>query len=155
MNQGNRSAFHSFGGNVTNARALAGSAEPTVRNQTDFESRARYRRSWVQHLLHTGSALRTFVADNDNVAVVNVASHNRINRGLFRVVALRRALVNEHIFTDSRRLNNCVIGAEVAFKNRNAARRPIGIVHRVNHIGASNRSVLNPVAERASHRQSV
>ena len=40
-------------------------------------------------------------------------------------------------------------------QNRNAARRPIRIVDRVNDIGAGNLRVLNPVAKRTRNRQRV
>ena len=86
---------------------------------------------------------------------MNFACHYRINRGLFAVETFRRALVNQHIFTNRRCLDNRIIWTKIALQNCYAARRPVGIVDRVNNIWAHNFCVLDSVAQSASDCQRV
>ena len=84
---------------MPDAGALTRPAEPSVRDERHLQPHARDDGRRVQHLLHSRTSLRAFVANDDDIAVMNLACHDGIDAGLFRGKTLRRSLIDEHILS--------------------------------------------------------
>jgi hypothetical protein len=140
---------------VADAGALAGTAEAAVGNQADLEAAARDDGRRVEHLLHARAAFRALVADDDDVAVVDFASHDGIAGLSLRVVALRLARVGQHVGCDGRSLDDGVIRCEVALEDGDTALFAVRVIDAVDDRAVEDLGVLDAVADRARDRQRV
>lgn len=148
-------ALHGFRRDVADAGTLAGAAEAAVGDQADFEAAARDDCRRVEHFLHAWAAFWTFVADDDNVAVMDIAGHDGIAGFRLGVVAFCFARVRQHVRSDGRSLDNGVIRCEVAFEDGDAAFFAVRVIDAVNDIAVEDFGVLDAVADRARNRQGV
>ena len=147
--EGDRAADRRLGRNVADRRAAGGAGEPAVGDQRDGRALAAALdgRGGGQHLPHAGAALRAFVADDDDVAVVDEAGIDG-GLGLFlRVKAAGRAFVHQHFGGDGRPFDDAGVGGEVAAEDGNAAGLGVGVVGRANDLGVEIHGVLDVLGD--------
>jgi hypothetical protein len=128
--QPNGTAVERLGRHVADAGAAAGSAEAAIGDQshTVIEPRPRQSRRGAQHLGHAGSALRTYVANDDHGATLHhVGLDSRHQRG-FIVEDLGGTPMDQHLRLDRRLLDHRPRGSQVAEENGEPARRLVGTV---------------------------
>ena len=89
FNVSDKSAVSCLGRNVTYSRTSAGTAETSVCDKcyTSVKSLTYNSRSGREHLGHTGTSLRSFIADNYNVTGYDNVIENSIASCLFAVGA--------------------------------------------------------------------
>ena len=86
---------------MPDAGSLTRPAETSIRDECHLQPHACDDGRRIQHLLHARAALRAFVADDDDITVVNLSSHDGVDAGLLRGKTLRRSFIDEHIFSHS------------------------------------------------------
>ncbi len=128
--RGDRPADERLGGDVAGHEAARRAAEAAVREQRDAlaEPLADERRGHAEHLAHAGAALRAFVADDDDVAGVDLAVRDRLEGVLLAVEDARRAAMLQALVTGD--LHDAAVGREVALQDDEAARRLQRLVDR-------------------------
>ena len=94
-----RAAYRGFGRYVADGGSARRAGEASVGDERDGAAFAlsHYRGGWAEHFAHAGAALRSFVTDDDDVAVFDFVVHYRGARGFFSVEYARGALVDEHL----------------------------------------------------------
>src|SRR6185437_13011259 len=75
----------------------------------------------IQHFLHTGAALRAFVANDNHVARLDLVVENVLHRFVLRFGDVSRALEHENAFVNTRGLNDATVERDVAGQHREAA----------------------------------
>lgn len=95
-----------------------------------------------------GSALRAFVADDNNVTRHDLAVVDSGNCVFLAVEHTRRALVDHHFRCDCRTLDNTAVLCDVAPQNSDAAGLGVRILERTNDLGVLVDNALEVLADR-------
>ena len=134
---------------MPHARAVRRAAEASVRDERHAlaESRADDVARGGEHLLHAGSALRSFVADHHHVAGLHLATENAGARLLLRVEADGLAGERHHRRRHTALLHHRAAFGEVAPEHREAAVLGIGVVEQPDHVVVADGSALDLLAE--------
>ncbi len=103
------------------------------------EALADQRRGRRQHLLHAGSALRSFVADHDDVARLDLARHDRVHHLGLGVEHARRT--GDRRILEAGDLGHAAFGREIALEDREVALRVHRLVERADHVLVGARRV--------------
>jgi heavy metal translocating P-type ATPase len=94
LHDGDRAAFVGLGGDVADDEAVAAAGEAAVGDERDVlaEALAHDGAGGGEHLAHAGAALGAFVADDDDVALLDGAVEDGLERRLLGVEHLARCL---------------------------------------------------------------
>src|SRR5262245_34644838 len=85
-----------------------------------------------QHFAHAWPALGTFVADDDHIALLELALHHGVERCLLRIEAARRAAEDQALHAGH--LHDGTIGREIAFEADHATGRRDAVLHAIDDI---------------------
>ena len=102
----------------------------------------------VEHLAHTRTALRAFVADDNNVTRHDLAVVNGGNCVFLAVEHACRTFVHHHFRCNCRTLDNTAVLCDVAPQNSDAAGLRIRILERTNDLGVLVDNALKVLADR-------
>src|SRR6516165_4043230 len=75
----------------------------------------------IEHFLHTRTAARPLIADEDNIARNDLSAQNRIDRALLALEDARRPGEGQNAFVDPRRLHDAAILRQIAVENGKTA----------------------------------
>ncbi|MPM94237.1 hypothetical protein SDC9_141382 [bioreactor metagenome] len=119
----NRSASGSFWGNVSNAGAARAARKAPVGDEGHLlaQAHAHDGAGGAEHFLHTGAAARTFVADDDHFARLNLTGQNAAHCGFLRIVDAGRTAEDLHRSSHAGRLDDCAVGGQIAKQNCQSA----------------------------------
>ena len=121
---------------MADAEAAGRARKATVRDEGDLVAHALAVEGGGgrQHLAHAGSALRTLVADDEDVPLLVPAVLHRLETGLLAVEAAGRAAESLLVRRHAGDLHDCTFGSEIAAKAHDSARhgdRTVGPAHHV------------------------
>ena len=110
-----KSAVSRLGRNVTYCRTSAGTAETSVcdKSNASVKTLADNSRRRSKHLRHTGTTLRSFIADNNNVTGDDNVIEDSVTSSLFAVKYLRSTCEVHHFGLDSTLLYNRAVFCKV------------------------------------------
>ena len=106
------------------------------------------RRGRVEHLAHARTALRAFVADDNNITRHDLAVVNGGNCVFLAVEHACRTFVHHHFRCNCRTLDNTAVLCDVAPQNSDAAGLRIRILERTNDLGVLVDNALEVLADR-------
>ena len=134
LHQGDRAADLGFGRDVADDEAVAAAGEAAVGDEGDVgaEAGAHDGAGGGEHLGHAGAALRAFVADDDDVALVDFLLLEGVEHVLFAVEAVGRAGEDEAFLAGD--LGDGAVGAEVAAHDADVAGGFERLVERVDDL---------------------
>ena len=144
---------------VADDHAPRASREASVRDESDrlAEPLPDQRRGRREHLLHAGPALRSLVADHDDVAGADLLRHDRLHALRLGVEHARRS--GDRRILETRDLGDAAVGREIALEDREVALRVHRVVPRPDHFLVAarlGRDALELLADRAAgDRQAV
>ena len=112
---------------------MGGAGEPAVGNQGHrvAQALADQRAGYRQHFPHAGTALGALVADDDDVALVNLAALDGLEGGFFLFEYPGGTLID--LFLVAGHLDDRAIGGQVAAQDGQAARGTAGIIGPVDY----------------------
>ena len=114
MDRGDRTSEERFGGYVAGHQAACCAREAAVGEQCNGLGELGNTLdggSDSEHLAHTGPTLRAFIADDENVARIDLAGFDRSVAGVFILKDAGRALVEDALVSCD--LDDCALGCEV------------------------------------------
>ena len=85
-----------------------------------------------EHFLHTGSAFRSFVANNNNIAGFNFAAENSCACFFLRFKDDRRAFMNQHLRVNARTFHDRTFGGDISVQDGESALFAVGIFNGMN-----------------------
>src|SRR5690349_19577761 len=99
---------------MANYHSVSGAGKSTVSDESNRVTQpgADYRGSRRQHFSHSGSAFRSFVANDDNVSRFDFAGQNRFQAKLLRIKNARRP--GNALLLDTTDFRDRALGREVA-----------------------------------------
>jgi hypothetical protein len=123
FHQCERATLGRFGRHVTDREAGASAREPPVSDQrTRFSEALGFQvAGGIQHLLHAGSALRSFVADHHDVAGQHTIAENAFHCIVLAFEDARRPGEGEARGIHARRLHNAAIHGDIPVEHSQAA----------------------------------
>ena len=139
-----------FGADMTDGCATACAAETPVCNQCNAFIQLHPCQSTrrIQHFTHTGTALGTFVSDDNNISGMDAACVDGCDGILFAVKHTRRACMAQHFGVNCASLYHTAILCDIPPQNRNAACFAIGVINGANQIVVLNVCTLDIFAQR-------
>ena len=145
FHQGNGAAFNRFRGNMANACATGSTGKTAVGKKGNFlvQTHAGQYGSGIQHFAEAGSALGSFVTDDDYVAGVDLLSADSRNGFFFRIEHPGRAGMNQHFFRYGAGFNNRAVRSQIALQHSNAAGGTVGVVAAADHVGTADFRVFD------------
>ena len=149
-----------FGADVPDGGAARRARKPSVGDERDVRAqpRAHDGGGGGEHLAHPRAALRAFVADDDDVALHDLAAGDGLHRRFFAVEHLCGAAVAEHGGVDGALFHHRALRGDIALEDGEPARRGIGIVHRADDLLVQHAGVFHPFMlrnARNGHRGAV
>ena len=123
LNECDQTALGGLRGNVSDSRASGSAGEASICDERNVSVKTltNDRRSRSQHLRHSGTALRTFVANYYNVACLDVAAEDSVTRSLFAVEYARCACEVHHLRLYCALLNYGTMLCKVAAQDSDTA----------------------------------
>ena len=104
-------------------------------------------RGRIQHLSHTRAALRTFVADDNNITGNDLTALDCLDGIFFTIEDSCRAGVLHHLRNDCGTLNNRSVRSQVTLKDSQSASLHIRIIHRSDHLRIQIDCILDGLAD--------
>ena len=131
LHQGNGAAHCCLRGNMADGSTTGGTGEPAVGNEGHGASlsTALNGRGGIEHLPHARAALGALVADDDDVAVVDLAAVDGLHGVLLAVKDTGGAFVYQHLRHYGRPLDHAGIRGQVALQHGDATGGAVGIFH--------------------------
>ena len=117
FNKADGAADGGFGADVADACAACAAAESAVGYEGDgfAEACTHDIACGAKHFLHTGAAFGAFVADDDDIARLDLAGEDAVAGFFLTFKDDGRAGVREHCLCDARGFDDRAVGGEVAF----------------------------------------
>ena len=134
---------------MADARAARCAAETAVRDERHAvaEPHAHDSRGRVQHLAHTGAALRTLIADDNDVARYDLA---RVDGRLRVLLALKhacRAFMHKHLRQNGRTLYNAALRRKITAQHGDAAGLTVRILDGTDNVVVQVHAILDVLAD--------
>src|SRR6478735_10301933 len=131
LDQRDRAAGRRLGRGVPDGEAGGAAGEPAVRDERAglAETAALQEGRRVEHLLHAGAAARALVADDDDVAVLDLLAEDLVDGVLLRLADDGRSLEGPDRLVDARRLHDAAVHGEVPLEDRQTAVLGVRVRH--------------------------
>ncbi len=150
FDQTDLSARCSFRSHMTDGRAPAGTRKTSICDQRygliQFHSCQRAGR--IEHFAHARAAFWPFIADHDDVAVMDPAAVDRFDRFFFRIKYAGRAGVDHHAFIDRTAFYDTAVRSDISEQDRDPACVRIRGFYRTDRIFIFIKSVFYILADR-------
>ena len=139
---------------MADGRAAGRAGEAAVRDERAVlvQLHARQRGGRVEHLAHAGAAFRALVADDDHIALVDLAGIDGLDRVVLGVEYARRAFVHHHLRCDRRTLDHAAVLRDIAPQHGDAAGLGVRVLERTHDLGVLVDYALEVLADRLAGR---
>ena len=135
--------------------ALTCTTEPPICYETNLQPHSCDDCRRIEHFLHTGTALRSLVTDDNHIAIVNLPLHDGVDTVFLGVKAPCRTTIRKHIVCNRRCLDNGAIRRKVSAQDGKTTLGAIWMLDTMDYRWIQNLCVCDALPHRSCNGQCI